>query len=213
MTAGKTANILPKPTTRKKQQPMTLRYLSIGRKEIKFGYTLNPQPDNENVAREEHDIVAHEAPLPELTNAYSKLAAVLCEINEWPAEYAAGLIVHRITVSTTKHGTRSVKLFAKKQLEKRRDYLHPFTSPYCQIDEPADGESGQIDIDNTAHLEIVLEALEQAERYANGERSQQLLGFDDGVTGINALAEKGRNADGGDFLDFEVEAKKTRKAN
>lgn len=191
---------------------MTLRYLSLGRKAIKFGITLNANPENDTVAMEERNIIAHEAPLQELTNAYAKLAPVFCEILELDPSYADGLNITRVSVSTTKHGTRSVKMFATKQLECRKDFLHRMDCPFVQVDPPADGESGSVDISDKKHLELVMDALTEAERYANGERSQQLLGFDDGVTGINALAEKGRNADEGDFLDFEVEAKKTRKA-
>jgi hypothetical protein len=176
--------------------------------------TYNPNNEDETVATEERNIIAHESPLPELTDAYSRLAPAFCEILELGSEYATGLNVFRMSVSTTKAGTRSVKMFATKQLESRSDYLHRMDCPFVQIDPPADGESGSVEVTNKAHLELIMDALTEAERYAAGERSQTTLGFDDAVTGINALAEKGRNADEGqgEFVDFAA-AKKNRKAN
>lgn len=56
---------------------MELKFLSIGRKAINFGITLNPDSDDDTVAQEERRITAHEAPLPELSSAFDRLTYVL----------------------------------------------------------------------------------------------------------------------------------------
>lgn len=172
---------------------MELKYLSIGRKSVKFGIVVNAHADEDDtVAKEERAIVAQEAPLPELMNAFGKLGPVFCKILEVDEAWADGLTVYRLTISHTKAGTRSVKMFATKQLECRKDFLHRVDCPFIQIDKPADGESGQIDIEDKKHLKLVLDAIKQAERYANGERSQSLLNFDEAKAALQATANIGQ---------------------
>lgn len=171
---------------------MELKFLSIGRKAITFGVTVNANTDDDTAAIEERTIIAHEAPLPELTNAFAKLAPVFCEILEVEPAWADGLGITRIAISYTKAGTRSVRFNATKQLECRKDYLHKVNSPMVQIDKPAEGESGQIDIEDKKHLKAILEAIKQAERYAKGERSQSLLNFDEAKAALQATADKGQ---------------------
>jgi hypothetical protein len=170
---------------------MELKFITLGRKDITFGVTVNPNSDNDSVAVEERRIVAHEAPLPELTNSFAKLSPVFCEVLEVEPGWADGLTVTRLTISYTKAGTRSVKFRATKQLEVRKDFLHTIDCPFVQIDKSADGESGQIDLEDKKHIKLVLEAIKQAERYANGERSQALLSFDEGKAALNATAAIG----------------------
>lgn len=170
---------------------MDLKFISIGRKAITFGVTVNPNSNDDAAATEERTIIAHEAPLPELIAAFAKLSPVVCEILEVEPAWADGLSVFRLTITYTKAGTRSVKFRATKQLECRKDYLHKIDIPFVQIDKPQDGESGQIDITDKKHLKLVLEAIKQAERYANGERSQALLNFDEAKAALQATADQG----------------------
>ncbi|MFT3992419.1 MAG: hypothetical protein QM680_13525 [Luteolibacter sp.] len=169
---------------------MQLNFLSVNRKAIHFGITLNA--NNENDAAEERRVVAHEAPLPELTNAFAELGKVMCDICEWPADYVSGLSVFRLTISYTKHGTRSVKFKATKQLNCRREFLHKLDSPMVQIDKPADGESGEIQLDAKS-VALVAIAIKEAERYAKGERSQTLLNFDEAKAALQATADLGQD--------------------
>jgi len=164
---------------------MELKSLSVGRKAIIFNITLNPLSTDESAAVEERKITAHEAPLPELTDAFGKLGAVFCEILELPSDYATGLTVNRIQVTRTKGGTRSVCFRATKQLDIRTDYLHTLTTPFVQIDKPAEGESGEIQVESK-HVKAIVKALNECERYAEGERSQQLLSFDKDKEALNA---------------------------
>ena len=164
---------------------MQLRTFSIGRKAIVFDVTLNPNPDSEVDATEERRITAHEAPLITLTNSFAALGAVFCAIMEVPADYSTGLSITKITVTTTKGGTRSIKLRGKKQLDTRTGLLHPIDTPFVQIDKPADGESGEIQLDKKL-VTLVCKALKEAEGYASGKRSQQLLNLDEDKEALNA---------------------------
>ena len=170
---------------------MDLKFLSIGRKAIHFGIVLNPDSGDETAATEERRIVAHEAPLPELTDSFAKLAPVVCEMLETEKGWADGMNITRIAISHTKAGTRSVRFKCTRQLECRKDFLWTFETPMVQVDKPADGESGQIDISDKKHLKLVLEAIKQAERYAKGERSQALLNFDEAKAALQATADIG----------------------
>jgi hypothetical protein len=172
---------------------MDLKSLSIGRKAIVFEVTVNPNPDSEIVSTEDRKVTAHEAPLDGLVKAFAALAPVWCEIMDVPADYTTGLSITKLTVIRTKGGTRSVAIRAKKELEVRRDYLHVIDSPFVQIDKPADGESGEVQIESK-FVKLVCKAVQEAEKYARGERSQALLNLE-ASTGINALADKGRELD------------------
>ena len=82
---------------------MELNYLCLERKSVKFSVVLNV--DNSSEATEERHIVAHEAPLPELQNAFAKLSKVFCKIMELDEGYEEGLSVYRLAISYTKAGT------------------------------------------------------------------------------------------------------------
>ena len=164
---------------------MELRTLSIGRKAIVFDVTINPNPDSEVVSTEERRITAHEAPLVTLTNSFAALGPVWCSIMEVSPDYVTGLTITKITVTRTKGGTRSVAFRAKKQLDVRKDYLHVIDSPFVQIDKPADGESGEVQIESK-FVKLVCKALLEAEKYARGERSQTLLNLDETKDALNA---------------------------
>lgn len=169
-------------------EKMELQYLSIDRKAIHFGVKVNVGNDS----TEERQIVAHEAPLPELAASFAKLSKVFCQVMELDEGYEDGLAVFRLSISYTKAGTRSVRLRATKQLECRRDYLHKIEAPMVQIDKPAEGESGEIQIEKKS-VALVAKAIHEAERYANGERSQSLLNFDEAKAALQATADQGKD--------------------
>lgn len=171
---------------------MILKKFTLGLKAIKFSVVLNPESKDENVATEERSVVAHEQPLPELPSAFGALPPVFCEIMELPAEYATGLSITGITISHTKQGTRSVKLHAKKQLETRTDFLHPISSPMIQIDKPAEGESGDVQLKDKKKLNALNKAIKEAERYADGKRSQKLLDFSTAKAALQSTADAGQ---------------------
>lgn len=164
---------------------MELRTLSVGKKAIVFDIILNPGSTDEAVSTEERRTTAHEAPLDSLTKSFAALGAVFCQIMEVPPDWSTGLTITKITVSRTKSGTRSVKFRGKKQLDVRREMLHTVDSPMVQIDKPGDGESGEVQVDGKA-VKLISKAIQEAERYANGERSQKLLNFDEDKAALNA---------------------------
>jgi hypothetical protein len=172
---------------------MQLRSISIDPQAIVLKVTANEQHANGHDVIESK-ITAEEAPLPALVNAFAALPAVFCEIMETGPDWKVGLSVTGLTISRTKHGTRSVMLVGKKQLECRRDFLHPVQTPMVQLDEAADGESGGVQVSEEL-ADIIEAAIEASEDYMRGDRSQQRLDFDKAKDGINALAEKGRKAD------------------
>jgi len=139
----------------------------------------------------ESKITAKEEPLPEFTEAFAALPKVFCEIMELPAKWATGLVIDKLTISRTKHQTRSVILSGTKQLECRTDFRHPVASPMIQVDKAADGESGQVPLPK-GMVDAVLEAIHHAEEYMNGKRSQTLLDFDSAKAGLQAVADLGQ---------------------
>lgn len=171
---------------------MELKSLAIGRKEVKFSVVAAPDKDNPASAPDDVKITSHQAPLISLTNAMSKLAPVMCEICEWPPEYADMLSVTKLTVIYTKAGTRSVKFKASKQLECRTDYLHTFESPFVQIDKPADGESGDVQV-SKKHAELITKAIKECEKYASGERDKNAINFDQAKAALQLTADQGKD--------------------
>lgn len=177
---------------------MQLRSISIDPQAIIMKVSANEQHANG------HDVIdskitAEEAPLPALTNAFGDLPAIFCEILECGSDWAVGLSVTGLTISRTKHGTRSVMLVGKKQLECRRDFLHPVQTPMVQLDEAADGESGGVQVSEEL-ADVIERAIEAAEDYMRGERSQQRLDFDKAKAALNATAAIGARDDGQEAL-------------
>lgn len=150
----------------------------------------------ENPEGNEHDVIeskitAQEEPLPELTEAFAALNEPFCHVLEVPTKWGTGLNIDKLTILRTKQGTRSVIMAGSKQLETRAEFRHPIAAPCIQIDKSADGESGQVPIAKK-HVDIILEAVAQAEKYMAGDRSQKLLNFEQSKAGLQALADKGK---------------------
>ena len=190
---------------------MQLKSLSIGRKAIKFVRVLNPDSDDDTVSTEEHAVTAKEAPLPELSEAFSRLPKVVCSIMGWPQDYAAEMIVNKLSMSYTKHETRSVAFVFNVPIYTVGGFRHTMDSPFVRIDKPADGESGDLEV-TYEQAELIEAAIREAERYAKGERSQQVIDFETASKGINAIADLGREQDDGpEMFPAEATKPKTRK--
>lgn len=192
---------------------MILKQFILGRKAITFSIVLNPDTEDDTVSQEERKTIAKEAPNPELPEAFSNLAPIVCRILETSGEWVEGLSVFKLRLSHTKHGTRSVSFKFKKAINATGGMLHSLETPFVRIDKPADGESGDIEVSLDEKRDIE-RAIQECLRYANGERSQQILDMETASQGINALAELGRKADEGQgVIDFgEAVTKKRRKA-
>ena len=162
---------------------------------IKFARVVNPGSESPSAPEEQQCITTHEAPLPELDEAFGALKSVVCEIMGFQKDYAVDMHVYRLQVSMTKNGTRAVQLRYKKSLETIGGQQHPGSTPFFKIDLPADGESGQMEV-KPKSAELVKSAIRAAEDYSNGKRSQTLLNFDDAKAALNATAAMGARDDG-----------------
>lgn len=179
---------------------MQLKALTIGRKAIKFVRVMNPDSDDDTVAVEEHSITAKEAPLPELNEAFANLPKVIAQLMGWQQEYAAEMIVTKLALSHTKHETRSVAFTFSVPITATGGEHHTLDTPFIRIDSPADGESGKKEVD-AKQSKVIETAIHECERYAKGERSQQVIDFETASKGINAVADIGRDKTG--TLGFE----------
>lgn len=176
-----------------------IKSFARGLKAIKFTRVVNPGSENPAAPEEEQSITTHEAPLPELDEAFGALKSVVCEIMGFQKDYAVDMHVYRIQCSYTKNGTRSVQLRFKKSLETIGGQQHPGSTPFFKIDPPADGESGKMEVKEKS-AELVKRAIREAEHYAAGNRSQKLLNFDDAKAALNATADIGARDDGQEAL-------------
>lgn len=126
---------------------------------------------------EEHTITAHEAPLPAFDKAFRALSAVVAKVLECPPDWADGVTVTTLAITYTKTGIRTVVLGFFKSINATSS-LHPLKTPAFQIDDGKTPDDGRKQC-TPKHSELVDEAIKQAQRYAAGERSQQMLKFED----------------------------------
>lgn len=175
---------------------MELKKFTIGKKSMDFSALINFTNNEGKEAKEMRNVSAYEEPLPALGSAFADLRQVLASSWDIPdaENYSDRVTVHGITISHTKAGTRSVIIRGKVQLDSRKDYLHPFISPMMQIDKPADGESGDVEVRDPKHLKAIFKAIKEAEGYADGsKRSQKLLDFSEAKAALQATADKGQD--------------------
>ena len=173
---------------------MQLNSFSIDNKAIILKVVANPNLDSNEKDLIESKITSKAEPLPEFHEAVAQLPTVFCSVMELDPSWKNGLVIDKVSISRTKQGTRSVVLSGTKQLECRSEFLHPVSSPCIQIDDSSDGESGAVAIPS-ALAEVVAKAIDQAERYMNGERAQGEINFNEAKAALNAVAKKGKDKD------------------
>jgi len=145
---------------------------------------------------EKQDITAHEAPLPAFDKALQALADVAVNILEVGQDYKQGMAIVSVSISHTKAGTRSVSLAFVKKID-ATGTEHRLDTPVFQIDDARKGEEGgQRRQCSKKHAELVGDFLDEAVKYANGKRAQQMLPLDDGKS-------EGAEPKTGDMLDFK----------
>lgn len=120
---------------------------------------------------ETFDITAHEAPHPEMDKALEALAPVCQDIKELASVQT--IKPYGITVSYTKHGTRSCSILFTRKLEATGGTYKDKT-PAFQIDDPADGEDDPREC-KAEQTDLLIKTITEGERYAGGERLQILL--------------------------------------
>lgn len=127
-------------------------------------------------ATEERDIICKEAPLKSFDDALAALSDVVLNIMGLPRNWEEEITIKSMAVSYTKKGTRSVQITFDKfysSVEKTKGEKTPF----FQIDNAADGEDGRMQCAKK-HSGLVVTMIAEAEKYASGERQQQLLPLD-----------------------------------
>jgi len=147
-----------------------------------------------SLSTENRNIEYHEAPLKSFDDALQALAPVVKAVMEVPEKWIETIKVKALSVSHTAAGTRNATIVFVRPMA-ATDQTHRMTTPAVRIDDPADGEEGEREI-SPAHASAVAAMIEEAERYAKGERQQVLLPLEDN-TAPRAEPEQG------DVLDFE----------
>lgn len=114
-----------------------------------------------------------EAPLNETEEALQDLRKLVASVMEVDPSWADEVVVTGFTLSYTKQGTRSMVVSFLKSFEVSES-PKKMSTPAFQIDHAATGESHpRVISDKSAALAV--RAIEQAERYAQGERQQTRL--------------------------------------
>lgn len=158
---------------RRKTQPMNMKLTKITRTSDLVRFVHEVQLGGGST--EDRDVTAYDAPLKKFDTALQALGAVAVKVMELDESYVKGVTVTSLAISYTKVGTRSATIYFKKQIDKL-SILHPIASPTFQIDDPGEGEDkSQKRQVLPKHAALVEEMLEQAIKYADGERQQMQL--------------------------------------
>jgi hypothetical protein len=124
---------------------------------------------------EEHDVTAHDNPLPSFYPSFDALAPLVCALCELPSKYTDGMTVTGVTL--TKSGKADAcLLIAKKTIEGN---TRPFNivTPLVLMDPPEAGEAAHL---TTKESGLVNAVIEEAKKYVRGERAQGQIVFDTG---------------------------------
>lgn len=169
------------------------------RQEVHRSSEQQTTPDKDNPGKAKTQLVtstreleetAHEAPLPAFDDALQALSGVAANILGCPKEWTKGITVVALGLTYTEQGIRSAQVSFVKEMKAIEDGLHPMKTPFFQIDDGKTPAQGRRQCAK-GHAEQVIEFIKEAQRYANGERSQQLLKFEEeGDDGDDGKIEK-----------------------
>lgn len=130
------------------------------------------QKPNDDGHLETYDITSHEAPHPQMDVSLEALAPIVRRVMEFKS--VAGINAYSLSLSHTKHGTRSATIGFTRNLNiTKKDYRTSTVS--FRIDDPAQDEEGEREC-NKAETDVIDVVVSEAIRYHNGERQQMLLG-------------------------------------
>lgn len=122
------------------------------------------------------DLTAHDAPLPAFDKALQSLGPVAALALGCPSSYADNVEVESFSLSYTENGVRSVVIHIIKPLL-QGTASHKLKTPTIQIED--DKQTGERRQCTPNHAERVIDAIKEAQRYVAGDRSQQVLGFEE----------------------------------
>lgn len=176
---------------------------------IKANDPDNPGKVKTHESVQEAKVTAHEAPLASFDKALQALADVAANILELGQGYKKGMVVLSLSIGYTKTGLRSATITFTKALD-ATGKGHRMSTPSFRFDDGQTPEEGRREC-SQQHAKAIEKMIAEAVAYAEGERQQALLNFNDD-------ADDGEPAEpsGGDVLDFsggspEKPAKKSRK--
>lgn len=167
---------------------------------MKFNYLLREdtlvrtitEVPNKGGHIEENDVTAHEAPHPEMDKAFENLIDCVTRICELASPQT--IEPYYLTLSYTKHGTRSATIGYRRTLS-ATNKTYKYKTPSFKMDDPAQDED--LERQCTKDEAKLVEALiNEGIRYVTGERQQRLLPLDD----ENAEPKGGKKTQG-DLLD------------
>lgn len=120
---------------------------------------------------------SHEAPLESFDEALQALAPVAAVMIGCDSDWAKNVSVLGVAFSFTEHGIRSAQILFSKPLL-GGETIHPLKTPMFQIDDGKTPDQGRRQC-APKQAEKIVEFIKEAQRYADGERSQTLLDFQD----------------------------------
>ena len=142
------------------------------REETEISFTIIQA--NEQGHEEVIEITSAEAPHPEMDNALAALPPIIKRVEELAG--TEGITPYGLTVSYSKHGTRTAVLkFRKKSGITGKTYKRKTVA--IQIDDPADEEDGERNVEDSEKT-MIETLINEGKRYADGERQQILLPLD-----------------------------------
>ncbi len=149
------------------------------KKDPKPGDKATDQPGTKQVTSfSEMKEKTHEAPLPAFDAALQALGRVAGVVMGAGADWGGqGVEVTGVAMSYTEHGVRSAQVLFTKQLLGGAS-THPMKTPVFQMDDGKSADQGKRQC-APKHAEAIADFLKEAQRYAAGERSQELLDFQD----------------------------------
>jgi hypothetical protein len=161
-----------------------------------------------HTSSEEHIVTAYDAPLPTFDKALQALASVVANVFEAGQEWKKGINIRGLSVSYTKTGLRSVVIDFNKKFDITEEF-HPMKTPSFRIDDGKTAADGRREC-SPNQAETIIKMIKEAEKYASGERSQQMLNLTEDEDGEedDGAGEKGKKGDKTEFLKFEDEGKK-----
>jgi len=157
---------------------------------IKANDPKNPGSTKDHQTMENRKVTAHEIPLKSFDKALQALADVACNILEVGAGYAKGITVLSLGISYTKSGVRSAIIVFNKTID-ATGTAHRMQTPMFQIDDGATPDEGRKQC-TKQHAAAVDKMIDEAVKYAAGERQQGTLKFE-GSAGDDGSAEDDDN--------------------
>lgn len=125
---------------------------------------------------EESTIKTHEAPLPKFDEALQALGSIAGVIMGAGSDWGqTGVEVTGVSMSYTESGIRSAQILFTKSLLKGTS-THPMKTPMFQIDDGKTSDEGKRQC-APKQAEAIVDFLKEAQKYAAGDRSQELLDF------------------------------------